>query len=572
MARRLSVQWTTPAVGAEALQPYPVSVVRWAMIAALFAYAQAGRLGPHPALNAVLLVGAPAAAALADGLLFWNRNRPQRLLACWAFVHPLDIAVIMLAGAADGQAPSHIPVIAIMTLFLASAMFRASYVIRLAVFAALATAASQLLLRLAGDPVAYWDPVFSGVIILCAGALASTRGTVEERLRESLIDARIREREQAEVLLNALETARQSEARFMAFSKHAPAVLMVYDHRGRLTFASSYLEALTGVPVLAAGRIAAWRERIPPDELEALTEAVRTAVAGERVSLEVTVMGVGGRPLRLAGTWFPMERGAGAIIRDVTEERLLAQHLARARQLETLGTLAGGIAHDFNNLLTTIIGNLHIARGIAATEPPDLLDCLDDANRAAERGADLVRRLLAYGRPALDHTEVFPLEYLVKETAALARRGVTSRVELVTHIPTGSARVKGNFAALQQVLLNLLVNGADAMPAGGRLTVDLSDAHVDRSPVWSGVNVAPGLYHVVTITDTGTGIPRDWLMRIFDPFFTTKEVGKGTGLGLSSALGTVRAHGGWLDVESEEGHGSSFRILLPAHAAQEAAA
>lgn len=248
--------------------------------------------------------------------------------------------------------------------------------------------------------------------------------------------------------------------------------------------------------------------------------------------------------------------------RDVTDRRRAESALLQAQKLESLGVLAGGIAHDFNNLLTTILGNLYLLRNELPEGSP-LAAYADDSKMAAERGADLVRRLLGFSRPGLRSHDISSLEHLFRETASLVQRTLGPSVELVFEASPEDDRVVGEFGSLQQVLVNLLLNARDAMPAGGTIRVSRRLRDIAAEPIWTQRGLAPGRFHEILVSDSGTGMTRDVLQRIFDPFFTTKGVGKGTGLGLSTSLSIVRAHGGWLEAEGEEGMGSTFRMLLP---------
>ncbi|WP_322818872.1 PAS domain S-box protein [Tepidiforma sp.] len=248
--------------------------------------------------------------------------------------------------------------------------------------------------------------------------------------------------------------------------------------------------------------------------------------------------------------------------RDAAERRKAELANLQAQKLESLGVLAGGIAHDFNNLLTTILGNLFLVRTELPADSP-LRTYLDDAAIAAERGAELVRRLLAFSRPGIASRDRLSLDRVIDETVALVRRTLTPAIDLRVRTDPGDDTVIGEFSALQQVLLNLLLNARDAMPEGGSIVIARTTRTIGADPAWARRGLHPGRYHEVTVSDTGSGIPPELLSRIFDPFFTTKGVGKGTGLGLSTALSVVRAHGGWLEAESEPGRGATFRILLP---------
>ncbi len=249
--------------------------------------------------------------------------------------------------------------------------------------------------------------------------------------------------------------------------------------------------------------------------------------------------------------------------RDAAERRKAELALLQAQKLESLGVLAGGIAHDFNNLLTTILGNLYLVRTELPADSP-LRASLDDASTAAERGAELVRKLLAFSRPGIAARERVSLSRLFDETAALVGRTLAPAIQLIVRPGAGDDTVIGEFTALQQVLLNLILNARDAMPNGGTITISRTTRELGPDPAWARRGLLAGRYHEIAVADTGTGMPPELISRIFDPFFTTKGIGKGTGLGLSTALSIARAHGGWLDAESVEGEGSTFRILLPA--------
>ncbi|MEO8541234.1 MAG: PAS domain S-box protein [bacterium] len=248
--------------------------------------------------------------------------------------------------------------------------------------------------------------------------------------------------------------------------------------------------------------------------------------------------------------------------RDVTDRRRAEAALLQAQKLESLGVLAGGIAHDFNNLLTTILGNLYLLEGELGPESP-LRAYTTDSRIAGERGADLVKRLLGYSRPGVHARDAVPLDTLIAETVALVQRTLGPSVELRIEPGEESAQVAGEFGSLQQVLVNLLLNARDAMPDGGAIVIRHADKTITTEPIWAQRGIVAGKYREITVADTGSGMSRDLIQRIFDPFFTTKGVGKGTGLGLSTSLSIVRAHGGWLEAESTEGEGSTFRLLLP---------
>jgi PAS domain S-box-containing protein len=307
---------------------------------------------------------------------------------------------------------------------------------------------------------------------------------------------------------------------------------------------------------------------LPPAAAAAATERYRQVeAAGEPIEYE-NIVERGGVRTEVVTHLTPLFDDEGRCYRiigssrDVTDRRRAEAALLQAQKLESLGVLAGGIAHDFNNLLTTILGNLYLLDGELPEGSP-LRVYTTDSRIAGERGADLVRRLLGFSRPGVQVRDAVPLDTLISETVALVQRTLGPSVTLEIQSTSPSGSVAGEFGALQQVLVNLLLNARDAMPSGGTIVLSHGLIEVNAEPIWEQRGMAPGFYREIFVTDTGHGMARDVVRRIFDPFFTTKGVGKGTGLGLSTSLSIVRAHGGWLDAESEEGEGSTFRLVLP---------
>lgn len=248
-----------------------------------------------------------------------------------------------------------------------------------------------------------------------------------------------------------------------------------------------------------------------------------------------------------------------AIKIDVTE-RLKAEKLAlRSQRMESLGTLAGGIAHDLNNALAPVMMSIELLRMQYPNEP----QILDTISASTKRGADMVRQLLTFAKGA--EGERIPLQpvHMLKEMRKIIKSTFPKNIELVLRSGSSLPLVAGDATQLHQVLLNLCVNARDAMPGGGRLTLQAETKDVDEVYAASLPDAKPGRYVVLRVQDTGTGIPPDVQDRIFDPFFTTKNPDKGTGLGLSTVLGIVKSHGGFLQVYSEVGKGSTFAVYLP---------
>ncbi|MBI5948741.1 MAG: PAS domain S-box protein [Chloroflexi bacterium] len=555
---------TEPAFGAVPIRPYPLNaLMRWSLLAVFAVYIAAGQTRDPAAAAWIALGGMAVVMAFEDSLFLRARRDDARLFRAWSVILVIDIGVLTAAASFDHNEFSPIPTLAVATVFTAGAMFRGRYTIALTALAAAMAVTSHVTLDVAEGHFTFWAQGFSAVVILAAGMFATLRGQTEEGLRRKLTGAQEREREQTDALRSALEAARLSQSRFDALSKHAPAIIALYDRNRIPVFASRYLETAFGLRQDEIGDLTIWATRLANDDRTPMRDTVAAAIEGRVSDLEFTLLDHRGEPRRMVGVFFPTEGGAGAIMRDVTSERELAAQVMRAQQMETVGTLAGGIAHDFNNLLTAIIGNIYLA-GLGLPPDSPALPLLQDATTAGQRGADLVRRLLEYSRPAIPEREPLSVARLVDETAQLARHGLMPQIELMVVPPDPSATVEGSFSALQQVLLNLLVNARDAMPGNGRITVTSGSVTIDPAYCLAHAEARPGRYHVIRVVDTGTGIPPEALSRIFDPFFTTKEVGKGTGLGLSTALSVLRAHGGWMDVETRQGRGSTFRMLLPA--------
>ena len=254
----------------------------------------------------------------------------------------------------------------------------------------------------------------------------------------------------------------------------------------------------------------------------------------------------------------------GVVMRvvDVTAQRRLEQQLAQAQKMQAIGQLAGGIAHDFNNLLTAILLTADEAAGRTGIAP-DVAGDLAQVRRSAERGAALVKKLLAFGRKQTMQARVIVLNEAIEEVSMLLRRLLGARVSLVLDLDPPRRAVRVDPTQFDQVIVNLAVNARDAMPQGGKLTLRTGQVNLFRPLVRGRETIPPGRYAMVEVADTGTGIPPDYLDRIFEPFFTTKKESGGTGLGLATVWGIVRQMEGFVAVDSTPGEGTVFRVYLP---------
>ncbi len=248
--------------------------------------------------------------------------------------------------------------------------------------------------------------------------------------------------------------------------------------------------------------------------------------------------------------------------RDVSEQRRLEEQFRQSQKMEAVGQLAGGIAHDFNNLLTAILGNTQLL--LRDLPPGDAMrGDVEEIRKASERAAALTRQLLAYSRRQMLQPEILDLNVVVGDMDRMLRRLIGEHIALVTVPAPDLGRVRADPSQIEQVLVNLVVNARDAMPSGGRLTIETVNVDLDASYAQEHLGASPGAYTLLSVTDTGTGMDANVRAHLFEPFFTTKEVGKGTGLGLATVYGIVKQSGGHISVTTEVNRGSSFKVYLP---------
>jgi PAS domain S-box-containing protein len=250
------------------------------------------------------------------------------------------------------------------------------------------------------------------------------------------------------------------------------------------------------------------------------------------------------------------------VAEDITERKLLQSQFLQSQRMESIGTLAGGIAHDLNNILSPIMMSIQILRNRYPDEYANrMLDTLEISTR---RGADIVKQVLAFGRGVESSRILLQPKHIINEIVKIMKDTFPKNINLIVNIPKDLWIINADMTQMHQVLLNLCVNARDAMPDGGKLSIVAENAVVDESYARMKLDVKVGNYVVTAISDTGTGIPRKIIDKIFEPFFTTKEIGKGTGLGLSTVLAIVKSHEGFINVYSEMGKGTSFKVYIPA--------
>ena len=258
--------------------------------------------------------------------------------------------------------------------------------------------------------------------------------------------------------------------------------------------------------------------------------------------------------------------GTCGVSRDITDRKKLEEQLLRAQRLESIGTLASGVAHDLNNILTPILMSAPLIRDAMAPEYQSLVTAIE---KSAQRGADIVKQVLTFAKGVEGERGLLQPKHLTEEIADIARQTFPKPIRVIHQDQKDVWQVFADPTQIHQVLLNLCVNARDAMPNGGTLTIGIENVELDAHYATMIPDATPGRYVLFSIQDTGTGIAPHICAHIFDPFFTTKEIGKGTGLGLSTVRGIVKGHDGFVNLYSEPGKGTIFKVYLPACQGQE---
>ena len=347
------------------------------------------------------------------------------------------------------------------------------------------------------------------------------------------------------------------------------------DPRTEFWWSPRFKELLGFRPDEFPNHLDSWSSRLHPEDRDAVLSALRAHIeTGVPLNLEYRLRVRNGEFRWFAGRgqarWDKhgrLIRMAGSI-RDLTEQKRLEEQFRQSQKLEAVGRLAGGIAHDFNNLLTAIMGYAGMMHDqLPAADP--LRDGLAEITSAGERAATLTRQLLAFSRKQVVSPLVLDLHSVVRDMERMLRRLIGENIELVTRASDGTHLVKVDPGQLEQVLMNLVVNARDAMPQGGRLTIEAERVVIGERDVHSHPGGRAGEFVQLSVADTGVGISEESRTRLFEPFFTTKQPGQGTGMGLATVFGIAQQNGGWVEVESEPEAGAVFRVYWPRPAEQQ---
>ena len=361
----------------------------------------------------------------------------------------------------------------------------------------------------------------------------------------------------------------QREELFRLITENAADLIAVVDAQGNRLYNSPSYQKVLGYTAEELQTSSPF-EQIHPDDLAEVEAAAKEALlagVGRRIEY---------RMRHKDGSWRYLESTASAILttegkvehvvivnRDVTARRQLEEQFHQAQKMEAVGRLSGGIAHDFNNLLGVITGYGEIMQEQLEPNHP-LRTCVDEVLGAARRAAELTRQLLVFSRQQVLEPRVLNLNVVVSDMEKMLCRLIGEDIELTTMLDPELGRVKADVSQVEQTIMNLAVNARDAMPQGGKLTIETNNKEIDTAFARNhSFPVRQGPYVLLSVTDTGVGMDSVTQARMFEPFFTTKEKGKGTGLGLSTVYGVVKQSGGYIDVASEPGHGATFRVFLP---------
>ena len=389
----------------------------------------------------------------------------------------------------------------------------------------------------------------------------------------------ITERQRAEEALRVseenyrrlFEESRRAEELYRSLLISSADAIVIYDLEGLVQFVNpSFTQTFGWTLEEVVGRRIPF---VPDSEKEVTAAEVRRVLEGDAsANFETRRLTRDGRILNvtISGSRYDDHQGTPAgmlvILHDVTRTRTLEAQFRQVQKMEAIGTLAGGIAHDFNNLLQAIGGYSQLLLWAKSAKDPGYQE-LTEIQKAVQRAAQLIRQLLTFSRKVEGQRRLIDLNGEILEAEKVLKVTIPKMIALELHLGRDLDAVQADPVQIEQILLNLGSNAADAMPYGGRLILETRNASLEGEFCRRHPGSVPGNYVLLTVADTGQGMDPETVQHIFEPFFTTKEVGKGTGLGLASVYGIVKSHGGYIRCESEAGQGTRFRIYLPVAAA-----
>jgi|GEM_PF-2676252 len=368
---------------------------------------------------------------------------------------------------------------------------------------------------------------------------------------------------------HAEEALKASEENYRAIFNAVSDVILILDiETGAIVDANRNVLSLLGyyqekVRTMTFGELSAGE---PGYDEQAAREKISCAATGERELFEWKAKDASDRifwiEVSLKRAVIGGEQRLLTVVRDIDERKTLEERLHQSQKMEAIGRLAGGIAHDFNNILTAIIGYSNISAQ-ETLDSDTVKQTAELINQAARRGTDLTRQLLAFSRKQVLSVKVLDLNEILAEMEMMLRRVIGDDIDLHTVLDPALQRIKADPGQIEQIVMNLAVNARDAMPQGGRLTMETANVTLDENYARTHAEVETGEYVVIAVSDMGEGMDEAIRSRIFEPFFTTKDKGKGTGFGLSTAYGIVKQHRGHIAVYSEPGIGTTFKVYLP---------
>ena len=358
-----------------------------------------------------------------------------------------------------------------------------------------------------------------------------------------------------------------SEERYRELIENAHDIIYTHDLEGNYTSVNKAGEQIMGYTREESLKMNL-TQTIAPEFVERARQMIRRKLDGENVTAyDLEVLAKNGRKIAVEVNTRIIHKngvpvGVQGIARDVTERKQLEAQFRQSQKMEAIGQLAGGIAHDFNNLLTAITGYSELTLRRLQSEDP-LRRNIEEIKKAGDRAASLTRQLLAFSRKQVLQPQVLDLNSIISDLEKMLSRLIGEDVNLRTSLEPQIGSIKADPGQIEQVIMNLAVNARDAMPEGGKLTIETKNVYLDEEYTKRHITINPGPYVLLAMTDTGTGIDETTRVRIFEPFYTTKEIGKGTGLGLSTVYGIVQQSGGNIWVYSEVGVGTTFKVYLP---------